>query len=102
VHRVEEAAAVVQLPPNREILQVFPRNYRLDGQDNIKDPVGMSGVRLEVDAHIITASTPALKNIERCLAQTGIASDQFVVSTLASSNTVLDKRQKENGTAIID
>ncbi|MBP9131871.1 cell division protein FtsA, partial [Candidatus Saccharibacteria bacterium] len=86
----------------REILQVFPRNYRLDGQDNIKDPVGMSGVRLEVDAHIITTSTPALKNIERSLAQTGVVSNQFVVSTLASSNIVLDKKQKENGTAIID
>ena len=102
VHRVEDAATVVQLPPNREILQVFPRNYRLDGQDNIKDPVGMSGVRLEVDAHIITTSTPALKNIERSLAQTGVVSNQFVVSTLASSNIVLDKKQKENGTAIID
>ena len=102
VHRVEEAAAVVQLPPNREILQVFPRNYRLDGQDNIKDPVGMSGVRLEVDAHIITASTPALKNMERCLLQTGIIANSYVVSTLAASNIVLDKRQKENGTAIVD
>jgi cell division protein FtsA len=102
VHRVEDAATVVQLPPNREILQVFPRNYRLDGQDNIKDPVGMSGVRLEVDAHIITISTPALKNIERSLAQTGVKSNQFVVSTLASAGIVLDKKQKENGTAIID
>jgi cell division protein FtsA len=102
VHRVEEAATVVQLPPNREILQVFPRNYRLDGQDNIKDPVGMSGVRLEVDAHIITGSTPALKNIERCLNQTGIVANQFVVNVLAASRVVLDKRQRESGTAVID
>ena len=65
VHRVEDASTVVQLPPNREILQVFPRNYRLDGQDNIKDPGGMSGFRLEVDAHIITIWTPARKKIER-------------------------------------
>ena len=102
VHRVEEAATVVQLPPNREILQVFPRSYRLDGQDNIKDPVGMSGVRLEVDAHIITGSTPALKNIERCLNQTGILANQFVVNVVAASGVVLDKRQRESGTAVID
>ena len=102
VHRVEEAAAVVQLPPNREILQVFPRNYRLDGQDNIKDPVGMSGVRLEVDAHIVTVSTPALKNVERCLLNTGIQASQFVVNVIAAGQVVLDKKQKENGTAVID
>src|SRR6195952_2889168 len=57
--RVEEAATVVQLPANKEIIQVFAKNYRLDGQENIKDPVGMHGVRLEVDTHIIVASTPA-------------------------------------------
>lgn len=102
VHRVEEAAAVVQLPPNREILQVFSRSYRLDGQDNIKDPVGMSGVRLEVDAHIVTVSTPALKNVERCLLNTGIQASQFIVNVIAAGQVVLDKKQKENGTAILD
>lgn len=54
-YRVEEAATVVQLPPNREIIQFFAKNYSVDGQQNIKDPVGMHGVRLEVDAHIVTA-----------------------------------------------
>ena len=61
--RVEEAATILQLPSNKEIVQVFAKNYRLDGQENIKDPVGMHGIRLEVESHIITASTPALKNL---------------------------------------
>src|SRR5687768_314543 len=60
--RAEEAATVVQLPANREILQVTPRSFTLDGQENIKDPLGMSGVRLEIDAHVITALTPHVKN----------------------------------------
>ena len=56
--RVEEAATVVQLPANKEIIQVFAKNYRLDGQENIKDPVGMQGVRLEVDTHIVGRQQP--------------------------------------------
>ena len=62
VSRVEEAATVIKLPPNREIIQVFAKNYRIDGQDNIKDPVGMQGIRLEVDTHIVTALSSNLKN----------------------------------------
>src|ERR1700759_4756451 len=60
--RVEEAATIVNLPPNREIVQFFAKNYSLDGQRNIKDPVGMNGVRLEVEAHIVTAASPNLSN----------------------------------------
>jgi cell division protein FtsA len=63
--RVEDAATLVQLPANREILDVTPRSFRLDDQDNIRDPIGMTGVRLEVDAHVITALTPNLKNLEK-------------------------------------
>src|SRR6201999_2838841 len=65
--RVEEAATIVQLPPNKEIIQVFAKNYRLDEQDNIKDPVGMHGVRLEVDTHIVTAATPNVRNLDLVL-----------------------------------
>ena len=60
--RVEETASVIHLPDNREIIQVFAKNYKIDGQDNIKDPVGMQGVRLEVDTLVVTAGTPLLKN----------------------------------------
>ena len=65
LRRVEEAATVVQLPANREILEVTPRSYQLDGQENIKDPIGMMGVRLEVDAHVITALSPHVKNLRK-------------------------------------
>ncbi len=71
--RVEEAATIVQLPANKDIIQVFAKNYRLDGQDNIKDPVGMHGVRLEVDTHIVVASTPALKSLDQVLEKAEVA-----------------------------
>jgi cell division protein FtsA len=82
--RVEEAATVVQLPPNKEIIQVFAKNYRLDGQENIKDPVGMHGVRLEVDTHIVVASTPALKSLEQALERAEIRASHRTVTSLAA------------------
>jgi len=100
--RVEEAATVIQMPANREIIQVFAKNYRIDGQDNIKDPVGMQGVRLEVDAHIISASTPLLKSLDYALEQAGIHPTNHVVAGLASAESVLDRTQKESGTAVVD
>jgi cell division protein FtsA len=102
VTRAEEAATVIQLPPNREIIQVFARHYRLDGQESLKDPVGMSGVRLEVDAHIITASTPAVRNLQKSIYQAGLTVHQQEAPALAAARVVLDKRQREHGTALID
>lgn len=102
VARVEDAAAVIQLPPNREIVQVFSQQFRLDGQDNIKDPVGMSGVRLEVDAHIVTAATPALRNLQRSVYQGGVVIEDQVMSALAASHAVLNTKQRENGVVAID
>ena len=100
--RVEEAATVVQLPPNKEIIQVFAKNYRLDGQENIKDPVGMQGVRLEVDTHIVVASTPALKSLEHALQRAEIVSSHRTVTSLAAAETLLDRKQKESGVAVLD
>jgi cell division protein FtsA len=100
--RVEEAATVIQMPANREIVQIFAKNYRIDGQDNIKDPVGMQGVRLEVDALIISASTPILRSLDQALEQAGIHAQNRVVAGLASAEAVLDGAQKESGTAIVD
>jgi cell division protein FtsA len=102
VARVEEAATAIQLPPNREILQVFPRAYTVDGQTNIKDPLGMNGVRLEVDCHIITGGTPAMKNLHRSIYQAGIDIEGQVLVPLAAARTVLSKKQKELGTAVVD
>jgi cell division protein FtsA len=100
--RVEEAATAIQLQPNREILQVFPRSYSVDGQTNIKDPVGMHGVRLEVESHIITGSVPAIKDLDRSIHQAGIAIQGQVLVPLAAARAVLTKRQKELGVALVD
>jgi len=100
--RVEEAATIVKLPTNREIIQVFAKNYRLDGQENIKDPVGMQGVRLEVDTHIVTASTPALRNLDLALEKAHLTPSHHTVSSLAAAEAVLGREQKEAGTVLID
>ena len=100
--RVEEAATIVQLPANKEIIQVFAKNYHLDGQDNIKDPVGMHGVRLEVDTHIILASTPALKSLEQVLAKAELVASHRTVSSLAAAEATLNRKQKESGVAVVD
>jgi cell division protein FtsA len=100
--RAEEAATVVQLPANREILQVFARNYHVDGQENIKDPVGMRGVRLEVDTHIVTAASPAIRILEQVFSQSNIHLDNRIVAGFASAEAVLTRDQKESGTVLVD
>lgn len=100
--RVEEAATIVNLPPNREIVQFFAKNYSLDGQRNIKDPVGMTGVRLEVDAHIVTAASPNLRNLDMALEKAEVYPTHHTVSGLAAAEAVLTRQQKEAGTALID
>lgn len=100
--RAQEAATVVQLPANREILQVTPRSYQLDGQENIKDPIGMSGVRLEVDAHVITALSPHVKNLLRSLDMTQTGANHVLVAGLAAAKAVLSQQQMENGVAVVD
>lgn len=101
-YRVEEAATVVQLPPNREIIQFFAKNYSVDGQQNIKDPVGMSGVRLEVDAHIVTAATPNLRNLDFALQKAEVAPTHHTVSSLAAAEAVMSRQQREAGTVLLD
>lgn len=100
--RVEEAATIVKLPPNREIIQVFAKNYRLDGQDNIKDPVGMRGVRLEVDTHIVSAATPNLRNLDMAMEKAQVAPHNHTLSSLAAAEAVLSRQQKEAGTVLVD
>ncbi len=100
--RVEEAATIVQLPANREIIQVFAKNYRLDGQDNIKDPVGMHGVRLEVDTHIVTAATPNLRSLDIVLEKSHVRPTHHTVASLAAAEAVLNRQQKEAGTLLMD
>lgn len=100
--RVEEAATIVNLPPNREIIQVFAKNYRIDGQDNIKDPVNMHGVRLEVDTHIVTAGTPNVNAVHAALEKLSVHPSHKTVSSLAAAEAVLNRQQKEAGTLLLD
>lgn len=101
-YRVEEAATVVNMPPNREIIQFFAKNYSLDGQHNIKDPVGMQGIRLEVDAHIVTAATPNVRNLDAALEKSHITPTNHTVSSLAAAEAVLSRQQKEAGVMVLD
>ena len=100
--RVEEAATVVQLPANREILDVTPRSYQLDGQGNIKDPIGMTGVRLEVDAYVITALSPHIKNLFKAAEMTKTDIHHVVPGGLAAARAVLNDQHIESGVALID
>ena len=100
--RAIEAAQAIAQPTNREILHVIPQSFILDGQGSIKDPVGMSGIRLEVETHIITTSTPAIKNLEKCVFQSGLSIIEPVFMALAESETLLSSQQKEIGVVLID
>ncbi len=102
VSRVVEAAKAISLSSTRRIIEVIPRDYIVDGQSGIKNPMGMSGVRLEVDTHIITASSTNLKNQERILSDLGVENQGFVFSGLASAEAVLTNTEKELGIVLID
>ncbi len=102
VVRAIEAAKAVSLPANREILHVIPRVYSVDGQEGIKDPIGMTGIRLEVEAHVISGSTPCIKNLTKCVYQAGLDIDNLVFSGLATAAAFLGKQQKEIGIALVD
>ncbi|MFA6080775.1 MAG: cell division protein FtsA [Patescibacteria group bacterium] len=102
VVRVVEAAKAINLSSIRRIIEVIPRDYIVDGQSGIKNPVGMSGVRLEVETHIITALTTNLRNQERILEDLGIENQGFVFSGLASAQAVLTNTEKELGVVLVD
>lgn len=102
VNRVIEAAQAITIPTNSEILHVIPKAFVVDDQEGVKDPIGMSGVRLEVEAHIIQAASSFLKNLTKCIYRTGVDIEDLVLSPLAASYSVLSKRQKELGTVLID
>jgi len=102
ISRVIEAAKAFSMPANREVIHVIPRSFIVDGQEGIKDPLGMKGIRLEVDAHVITASSPAVKNLLKCAYQAGIDIDELVLSSLAASKALLNRKQKEIGVILID
>jgi cell division protein FtsA len=102
ITRVLYAAQSVAIPLNKEILHVLPRSYRLDDQKDIKDPLGMHGVRLEADALIIGGSSSHIKNIARCIEQAGLTLGGFTIEPIAAATAVLNRKQKELGVAVVN
>jgi len=102
INRVIEAARAISLSTTRQIIEVSPRDFVVDGQEGIKNPIGMSGVRLEVETHIITASQTNLKNIDRCLNDLGITNNGFIFAGLSSAEAVLSETEKELGVVLVD
>lgn len=102
VARIEEVATVGKIPANREILDVVPHAYTLDGQGGIKNPVGMVGTRLEVDAHVISALTPSVAALQGALDSAKVLPSQLVPAGVAAARSVLSEQQMEQGVALVD
>lgn len=102
VDRVIEAARAVSMPADREIIHVIPKDFKVDSQDGVKDPVGMTGVRLEAEAHIITGLNTAIHNLDKCVNDMGVKVDAFVFSALAASQVALTETEKELGAVLVD
>jgi cell division protein FtsA len=102
IERATEVARAVTIPSNREVLHVLPRDFTVDGQEGVKDPEGMSAIRLEVTTHIIHGSATALQNLTKCVRQAGVRPDELVVSSIASGAAVLSATERELGVAVAD
>lgn len=102
IERAMESAQAIAIPHNREVLHVVPRTYTLDGQEGVRSPLGMHGFRLEVEAHIITAASSSVQNLEKCVAGAGVGVDRFVLNPLASAEAVLSETENQMGVAVID
>ncbi len=102
INRSIEAARAVAIPVDREIIHVIPQEYNVDDQTQVKNPLGMSGVRLEVEAHIVTASITTAKNIYRAVERCNVAIENVVLESLALSNVLLTEDETDNGVILID
>lgn len=102
IQRVNEAARAIPLPSSREILHVIPRTFTVDGQEGIKDPIGMTGVRLETETHIITGASTSMRNLVKCVSEVGIDVTELVFCGIASSIAVLTDTEKELGVVLVD
>src|SRR5580765_223164 len=102
VERVIDAARAVAIPADQKILHILPQEYIIDSQEGIRDPIGMSGVRLEAKVHIVTGADSAAQNIVKCVQRCGLSVDDIVLEQLASSFAVLTEDEKELGVCLID
>jgi cell division protein FtsA len=102
VDRVLEAAGAIVLPQNQELIHILPRAYTVDGQDGVREPLGMHGFRLEVEAHVVMGATTALQNLRKCVQGAGIHIGELVLTSLAAGNAVLSDADKEMGAVLVD
>ncbi|HUN74452.1 MAG TPA: cell division protein FtsA [Steroidobacteraceae bacterium] len=102
VEHVIDAAKAVAIPADQKILHVLPQEFIIDGQEGIRDPIGMSGVRLEAKVHIVTGAESAAQNIEKCIQRCGLEVEDIVLEQLASSFAVLTDDEKELGVCLVD
>lgn len=102
LQRAIDSAKAVTLPPNREIIHVVPRSYVLDGQEGIKNPLGMSGQRLEAETHVITGAVGSLQNLIKGVRLTGLEIDDLVLQPLASAEAVMRQEERELGGVLVD
>jgi len=100
--RVLEVARSVKVPGERELLHVIPRTYAVDGQEGVKNPVGMHGFRLDVETHIISAAVTSVKNLTKCIRGIGIDIDDLVMEPLAAAEAVFTEEEKQNGVMLAD
>jgi cell division protein FtsA len=102
VDRALDAARAIAIPQDREVLHVIPRGYSVDGQDGVKEPVGMIGFRLEVEAHIVTGQTSSIHNLMKCVESCNVGVDGLVLDPIASGEAVLSENEKESGVVLAD
>ena len=102
IERVIDSAQAVSIPSDQKVLHVLPQEFIIDDQDGIKDPLGMSGVRLESKVHLVTCSNSAILNIEKCVKNCGLKVNKYVLEQLASSYSILSDDEKELGVCLVD
>jgi cell division protein FtsA len=102
VARASEAARAIAVPYDRQIVHVLPRGFVVDGQEGIRNPVGMHGFRLEMETHIITASSTALRNLAQCVQICGVEVEGFVLNPIASAEAVLRENERDMGVGVVD
>src|SRR5690606_36226664 len=102
VERVIESARAVVIPADQKVLHVLPQVYIIDGQEGVREPLGMSGVRLEAKVHLVTCADNAAQNIEKCIRRCGLEVDDIILEPLASSYAVLTPDEKDLGVCLVD
>ena len=102
IERVIDAAQAVAIPADQKILHILPQEFIIDSQEGVKEPLGMSGVRLEAKVHLVTCANNAYQNIEKCIRRCGLEVDEIILEQLASSYSVLTEDEKELGVCLID